>query len=746
MKRIFFILLLIGLLIPFVHAQDMKNDEFVLWENPLTKRVGYANSVRKDNATRWTVPKNLIQSDLIEVWGVGGGLIFNKKSISYVDWAIPAQYERAAKRFSENLSGVLLNGKVGFIDKQNRFIIKPQFDETMDLYGFSHGLAAVCINGKYGFINKEGQVVIEPIYEWADNFKDNLLASVKQEGKFGAIDITGSLVVPCKYKLEEAMINVPISNKEYRKAAKDVEQKKECGEFDRFLFPIDSVARLVNERINDSAYVPPIPVSEFIIREDEDRFGVVISEQDTSWILGPEYSDISVMDDGLMLIEQADSLMGVADYYGRIILPCEYNGVEYLSDDNLFIVQKDDLYGVYNRNGIEILPVCMDAIENFSSEKANIWINGNQGWVDTKGNIQEGFLDNVYRSAMIVEESGNITQARKLYEKILDINPGYALAYNNLGIIELNAENYGLGIKKLKLANKLDSKNEMIANNLEQAKKDRKERRWNRVMKGLETAQMALGVAATTYNTVEAVKGTNNFVDVNAIMSGATESVPSSIPASKAEQVSFTGSNNIQLAQEEEKLQQLLIERKMLLNKRTVMHQETSREGIRRTKRTGTYLKMNHGQMRPGQGNYGVGAAEKRSYDFSANKVELQNVDRRIAACRQRIRILREGEEAVYASSGSLGDMSTRSSSGKGISTGADQFNYNTDSNTYMKHYDELMSMKNRNGLYTNSTYSEINNARKSRQAAMKQIRERWAAKGKNMGNSNTIAMESWVP
>lgn len=90
--------------------------------------------------------------------------------------------------------------------------------------------------------------------------------------------------------------------------------------------------------------------------------------------------------------------------------------------------------------------------------------------------------------------------------------------------------------------------------------------------------------------------------------------------------------------------------------------------------------------------------------------------------------------------------MSTRSSSGKGISTGADQFNYNTDSNTYMKHYDELMSMKNRNGLYTNSTYSEINNARKSRQAAMKQIRERWAAKGKNMGNSNTIAMESWVP
>lgn len=742
----FFIVLLIGLSMPLIHAQDVKDNEFVLWENPITKRVGYANSVRKDNATRWTVPKNLIRADLIEVWGVGGSLVFNKKNISYVDWAIPAQYNRAAKRFSENLSGVVLNGKVGFIDKQNRFIIKPQFCETKELHGFSHGLAAVCIDGKYGFINKQGQVVIEPIYEWADNFRDNLLASVKQDGKFGAIDITGSLVVPCKYKLEEAMINVPISNKEYRKATKDVEQKKERGEFDNFLFPIDSVARLVNERINDPAYVPPIPASEFMIREAEDRFGVVVSEEDSCWVLAPEYSDISVIDEGLILIEQKDSLMGVADYHGRIILPCEYQGIEYLSDDNIFIVQKDDMYGVYDRNGIEVLPVCTDAIENFSDEKANIWINGNQGWVDTKGDIQEGFLDNVYKSGVMAEESGNTNQARQLYEKILDINPGYALAYNNLGIIELSAENYGLGIKKLKLANKLDPKNEMIADNLEQAKKDRKERRWNRVMKGLETAQMVLGVAATTYNTVEAVKGTNNFVDVDAIMSGTAESVPSGMTASNMEQVPVSGSNNIELAQEEEKLQQLLIERKVLLNKRAIMHSETSREGVRRTKRTGTYLKMNRGQMRPGQGNYGIGAAERRSYDFSANKVELQNVDRRIAACQQRIRILREGESATYASSGSSGDMSVRNSSGRGISTGADQFNYNTDSNTYMKHYDELMSMKNRNGLYTNSTPGEINNARKSRQAAMKQIRGRWAAKGKNIGNSSTIAMENWVP
>lgn len=82
------------------------------------------------------------------------------------------------------MAGVILNGKVGFIDRKNRFIIPPKFDAVKDLQSFSQGLAVVCVNGKYDFINKRGEFVIEPVYEWADNFRDNLLASVKQGGKY----------------------------------------------------------------------------------------------------------------------------------------------------------------------------------------------------------------------------------------------------------------------------------------------------------------------------------------------------------------------------------------------------------------------------------------------------------------------------------------------------------------------------------------------------------------------------------
>ena len=244
MKRQIMGLLLGALMATGSQAQTdkEKGNEIVPWNNPITERFGYANSVRKNNSTRWTVPNSLIRTDLVEVWGVGGSLIFNKKSVRYVDWAIPAQYERVSREFSEGLSGVVLNGRMGFIDRHNRFLIPPRFEETEELHGFSQGLAAIRIGGKYGFINKRGEIVIEPIYEWADNFRDNLLASVKMDGKFGAIDLTGQLVVPCEYKLEEAMINIPISNKAYRNAAKEVEAKKENGEYAPTLNAIQEAA------------------------------------------------------------------------------------------------------------------------------------------------------------------------------------------------------------------------------------------------------------------------------------------------------------------------------------------------------------------------------------------------------------------------------------------------------------------------------------------------------------------------
>ena len=71
----------------------------------------------------------------------------------------------------------------------------------------------------------------------------------KQDGKFGAINLRGEIVVPCKYILEEAMISVPISNKVYRQKQEEMKNAKGNGDFDDLLDKIAECSREVNEKI-----------------------------------------------------------------------------------------------------------------------------------------------------------------------------------------------------------------------------------------------------------------------------------------------------------------------------------------------------------------------------------------------------------------------------------------------------------------------------------------------------------------
>lgn len=79
------------------------------------------------------------------------------------------RFPNAVRRFSEDLAAVEVDGKWGYIDKQGRMAVPPQF-ETAE--AFSEGLAAVEVDGKYGFIDKSGEFVIKPRFDLATKFSD----------------------------------------------------------------------------------------------------------------------------------------------------------------------------------------------------------------------------------------------------------------------------------------------------------------------------------------------------------------------------------------------------------------------------------------------------------------------------------------------------------------------------------------------------------------------------------------------
>lgn len=140
---------------------------------------------------------------------------------------IKAEYNYATD-FEDGLAMVELKGKIGFIDKKGTRVIPCKYDEVTS---FKNGISYVALGGKDLFIDKTGKEVPEPeegfffdgfavdysddeegfgfisendemltpyIFEEAHDFSEGMAAVCMNE-KWGFIDTTGALIVPCIY-------------------------------------------------------------------------------------------------------------------------------------------------------------------------------------------------------------------------------------------------------------------------------------------------------------------------------------------------------------------------------------------------------------------------------------------------------------------------------------------------------------------------------------------------------------------
>lgn len=153
----------------------------------------------------------------------------------------------------KKLLGVIVGGKVGYIDRTGKLVINPQYDSLSE---FSEGLALVCVGQcdqehwqgyryikggletepleqtfKYGYIDETGKMVINPMFESAEAFSEGLAGvcvghacyysrpsdKPKEDGKWGFIDKTGAIVIPPQFKhvnvFHEGLAAVSIGDK-----------------------------------------------------------------------------------------------------------------------------------------------------------------------------------------------------------------------------------------------------------------------------------------------------------------------------------------------------------------------------------------------------------------------------------------------------------------------------------------------------------------------------------------------------
>ncbi|MES2734384.1 MAG: WG repeat-containing protein [Bacteroidota bacterium] len=95
----------------------------------------------------------------------------------------------------EERSGVRINNKYGFIDKEGRLRIANRYE---GITPFSEGMAGIQIKGKWGFIDKAEALRVQPYYEEVRLFKHGV--AMVRRGKFwGFVDKNGREVLKPQY-------------------------------------------------------------------------------------------------------------------------------------------------------------------------------------------------------------------------------------------------------------------------------------------------------------------------------------------------------------------------------------------------------------------------------------------------------------------------------------------------------------------------------------------------------------------
>ena len=239
---------------------------------------------------------------------------------------IPAIYD-LANSFDEGLAGVKINGKRGFIDKNNTLVIPAIYN---DAQWFTEGLAPVQIDNKWGFINKKGSLVIPAIYDGAGVFGDGL-APVKINNKYGFINKTGALAIPVKYDgawlFSEGLAPVCIDNK--------------WGFIDK----------------NDTLVIPPI------------------------------YNEAGYFSEGLAWV-LINNLCGYIDKTGTIIIPARYYSA-WNFYGGISRVKINGKYGFIDKTGTIIIPAIYDYADPFRrpfTERTMVVQNGRKFYIDRNGN------------------------------------------------------------------------------------------------------------------------------------------------------------------------------------------------------------------------------------------------------------------------------------------------------------------------------------------------------------------------
>jgi len=210
---------------------------------------------------------------------------------------------------------IVKNGKVGFLHESGTVLVEPRYTGASF---FSCGRAWVSDeNGKYLFLDKTGKILMDEIEDagfhggihgkheicWGPTTR---LCPIKKDGKWGCMDWSGKLVIPCRFDKispigDSSLVTV---------------YTKEAGQS----LLVQRVADR-NGNIYDCTFVYRLDEENFLLRNRQTG-GCRIFNEKKGWTTSQEYKDVGMLSEGLFYFQDPKTgKYGYMDENENVVIP-----------------------------------------------------------------------------------------------------------------------------------------------------------------------------------------------------------------------------------------------------------------------------------------------------------------------------------------------------------------------------------------------------------------------------------------
>lgn len=222
------------------------------------------------------------------------------------------------------------------------------------------GLCPVQVNGKWGYINTTGNVAIPCVYEDVWPF-ENEVAIVRQGGKYGLINKRGDILVPCVK-----------SDYDYVPLPHDGVICINIGTSEKRVFKCIDIN---GNHLFTKAALVPFEFSEGVatIWSQYDKGTGVINKKGEYIIPEGIYSNISKFENGLAAVTcEITGKTGIINHQGKLVVPIKYDSFWGAYPCPIVCAIISDKCGYIDiRNGKELCPITLDEKSIYSDYQDN---------------------------------------------------------------------------------------------------------------------------------------------------------------------------------------------------------------------------------------------------------------------------------------------------------------------------------------------------------------------------------------